>query len=51
MPAIYDLANRGLAPARLRARWASPAATGSDQDFEQVVHEAVKAGARCTPFR
>ncbi|MDP9398679.1 MAG: glucose-6-phosphate dehydrogenase [Actinomycetota bacterium] len=49
MPAIYDLANRGLLPPGFaligfaRRDWA-------DQDFEQVVHDAVKAHAR-TPFR
>ena len=49
MPAIYDLANRGLLPSGFalvgfaRRDWA-------DQDFEQVVHDAVKAHAR-TPFR
>ncbi|GAA3874688.1 glucose-6-phosphate dehydrogenase [Saccharothrix violaceirubra] len=49
MPAIYDLANRGLLPPGFalvgfaRRDWA-------DQDFMQVVHEAVKEHAR-TPFR
>ncbi len=49
MPAIYDLANRGLLPPGFaltgfaRRDW-------SDQDFGQVVHEAVQAHAR-TPFR
>ncbi|WP_424186022.1 glucose-6-phosphate dehydrogenase [Actinokineospora sp. G85] len=49
MPAIYDLANRGLLPPGFslvgfaRRDWA-------DQDFGQVVHEAVKQHAR-TPFR
>jgi glucose-6-phosphate 1-dehydrogenase len=49
MPAIYDLANRGLLPPGFaltgfaRRDWA-------DQDFGHVVHEAVKAHAR-TPFR
>ncbi len=49
MPAIYDLANRGLLPPGFalvgfaRREWA-------DQDFAQVVHGAVKAHAR-TPFR
>ncbi|GAA4032513.1 glucose-6-phosphate dehydrogenase [Allokutzneria multivorans] len=49
MPAIYDLANRGLLPPGFaltgfaRREWA-------DQDFEQVVYEAVKQHAR-TPFR
>ncbi|MFB9903814.1 glucose-6-phosphate dehydrogenase [Allokutzneria oryzae] len=49
MPAIYDLANRGLLPPGFalvgfaRREWA-------DQDFEQVVYEAVKKHAR-TPFR
>jgi glucose-6-phosphate 1-dehydrogenase len=49
MPAIYDLANRGLLPPGFslvgfaRRDWA-------DQDFEKVVHDAVKEHAR-TPFR
>ena len=49
MPAIYDLANRGLLPPGFslvgfaRRDWA-------DQDFGQVVHDAVKQHAR-TPFR
>jgi len=49
MPAIYDLANRGLLPPGFslvgfaRRDWA-------DQDFGQVVYEAVKKHAR-TPFR
>ncbi|TQM04017.1 glucose-6-phosphate dehydrogenase [Pseudonocardia kunmingensis] len=49
MPAIYDLANRGLLPPGFaltgfaRRDWAS-------QDFGQVVYEAVKQHAR-TPFR
>ncbi len=49
MPAIYDLANRGLLPPGFslvgfaRRDWA-------DQDFMQVVHDSVKAHAR-TPFR
>jgi glucose-6-phosphate 1-dehydrogenase len=49
MPAIYDLANRGLLPPGFaltgfaRRDWA-------DQDFAQVVHDAVKAHAR-TEFR
>jgi len=48
MPAIYDLANRGLLPPGFslvgfaRRDWAT-------QDFGQVVHEAVKRYAR-TPF-
>ena len=48
MPAVYDLANRGLLPPGFalvgfaRREWA-------DQDFEQVVYEAVKQNAR-TPF-
>src|SRR3546814_7289654 len=48
MPAVYDLANRGLLPPGFglvgfaRREW-------SDQDFEQVVLDAVKAYAR-TPF-
>jgi glucose-6-phosphate 1-dehydrogenase len=49
MPAIYDLANRGLLPPGFaltgfaRRDWAS-------QDFGEVVHDAVKQYAR-TPFR
>src|SRR3712207_6128703 len=49
MPAIYDLANRGLLPPGFalvgfaRRDWA-------DQDFAQVVHDSVKEHAR-TPFR
>ena len=49
MPAIYDLANRGLLPPGFslvgfaRRDWA-------DQDFMQVVHDAVKEHSR-TPFR
>ena len=49
MPAVYDLANRGLLPPGFglvgfaRRDWA-------DQDFSEVVYEAVKAHAR-TPFR
>lgn len=48
MPAVYDLANRGLLPPGFalvgfaRREWA-------DQDFEKVVYEAVKQYAR-TPF-
>ena len=49
VPAIYDLANRGLLPPGFslvgfaRRDWA-------DQDFAQIVHDAVKAHAR-TEFR
>ncbi|MEU6654605.1 glucose-6-phosphate dehydrogenase [Streptomyces sp. NPDC046900] len=49
MPAVYDLANRGLLPPGFslvgfaRRDWA-------DQDFAEVVHEAVKEHSR-TPFR
>src|SRR5215203_4499826 len=49
MPAIYDLANRGLLPPGFalvgfaRRDWA-------DQDFEKVVHDSVKQYAR-TEFR
>jgi glucose-6-phosphate 1-dehydrogenase len=49
MPAIYDLANRGLLPPGFaltgfaRREWAN-------EDFAQVVYEAVKEHAR-TPFR
>lgn len=48
MPAVYDLANRGLLPPGFalvgfaRRDW-------EDQDFEKVVHEAVEKYAR-TPF-
>ncbi|HEV2376719.1 MAG TPA: glucose-6-phosphate dehydrogenase [Streptosporangiaceae bacterium] len=48
MPAVYDLANRGLLPPGFslvgfaRRNWA-------DEDFEQVVYQAVKENAR-TPF-
>ncbi|HYO32485.1 MAG TPA: glucose-6-phosphate dehydrogenase [Nocardioidaceae bacterium] len=49
MPAVYDLANRGLLPPGFslvgfaRRDWAN-------QDFEQIVHDAVREYAR-TPFR
>src|SRR5690625_7137865 len=49
MPAVYDLANRGLLPPSFaltgfaRRDW-------TDEDFEKVVHDAVKEHAR-TPFR
>ena len=44
MPAVYDLANRGLLPPGF-------ALTGfARRDFAQVVHDAVKENAR-TPFR
>ena len=49
MPAVYDLANRGLLPPGFslvgfaRREWA-------DQDFAQIVHDAIKEYAR-TPFR
>src|SRR4051794_17774128 len=49
MPAIYDLANRGLLPPGFalvgfaRRDW-------DTEDFAEVVHQAVKANAR-TPFR
>jgi len=49
LPAIYDLANRGLLPPGFslvgfaRRDWA-------DEDFAQVTHDAVKAHSR-TPFR
>lgn len=49
MPAVYDLANRGLLPPSFaltgfaRRDW-------DNEDFEQVVHDAVKKYAR-TPFR
>ncbi|MFV2142851.1 MULTISPECIES: glucose-6-phosphate dehydrogenase [Isoptericola] len=49
MPAVYDLANRGLLPPGFaltgfaRREW-------DDQDFCEIVHDAVKEHAR-TPFR
>jgi len=49
MPAVYDLANRGLLPPGFslvgfaRRDWA-------DQDFAQIVHDSVREYAR-TPFR
>jgi len=49
MPAVYDLANRGLLPPGFalvgfaRREWGDP-------EFERVVHDAVKENAR-TPFR
>ena len=49
MPAVYDLANRGLLPPGFslvgfaRREW-------QDEDFAQEVHDAVKEHAR-TPFR
>ncbi|MEV6107991.1 glucose-6-phosphate dehydrogenase [Streptomyces sp. NPDC051940] len=49
MPAVYDLANRGLLPPGFslvgfaRREW-------ENEDFAQVVHDAVKEHAR-TPFR
>ena len=49
LPAIYDLANRGLLPPGFslvgfaRRDWA-------DDDFARITHDAVKAHAR-TPFR
>jgi len=49
LPAIYDLANRGLLPPGFslvgfaRRNWA-------DEDFARLTHDAVKAHAR-TPFR
>ncbi len=49
MPAIYDLANRGLLPPNFalvgfaRRDW-------EDQDFAQIVHDAVSEHSR-TPFR
>ncbi|WP_121710995.1 glucose-6-phosphate dehydrogenase [Streptomyces sp. E5N91] len=49
MPAVYDLANRGLLPPGFslvgfaRRDW-------EDQDFAEVVHDAVREHAR-TPFR
>ncbi|MBF6354312.1 glucose-6-phosphate dehydrogenase [Nocardia higoensis] len=49
MPAIYDLANRGLLPPGF-ALVGFARRDYADEDFAQVVLEAVKANAR-TPFR
>ena len=49
MPAVYDLANRGLLPPGF-ALFGFGRRDWSDQDFEKVVHDAVKQYAR-TPFR
>src|ERR1700709_1713146 len=49
MPAIYDLANRGLLPPGFgRVGFARRAWAG--EDFADVVHDAVREHAR-TPFR
>jgi len=49
IPAVYDLANRGLLPAGFVLLGFSRRDWG-DEDFEQVAQEAARAGAR-TPFR
>jgi glucose-6-phosphate 1-dehydrogenase len=49
MPAIYDLANRGLLPPGFSLTGFARREWGRE-DFEQVVHDAVKEHAR-TPFR
>ncbi|WP_442941807.1 glucose-6-phosphate dehydrogenase [Nocardia sp. NBC_00416] len=49
MPAIYDLANRGLLPPGF-ALVGFARREMSDQDFGEIVHDAVRAHAR-TPFR
>src|SRR5690606_21790977 len=48
MPAVYDLANRGLLPPGL-ALVGFARRDREDQDFEKVVHDSVKQYAR-TPF-
>ena len=48
MPAIYDLANRGLLPPGFAPGRASPAATGPTRTSPQIVHDV---GARRTPGR
>jgi glucose-6-phosphate 1-dehydrogenase len=49
MPAVYDLANRGLLPPGF-GLVGFARRDYSDQDFEKVVHDSVKEYAR-TPFR
>jgi glucose-6-phosphate 1-dehydrogenase len=49
MPAVYDLANRGLLPPGF-ALVGFARRDYSDQDFAQIVHDSVKEHAR-TPFR
>ena len=49
MPAIYDLSNRGLLPPGF-ALVGFARRTWADEDFMQVVHDAVKEHSR-TPFR
>ena len=49
MPAIYDLANRGLLPPGFGLVGFARREWGRD-DFERVVHDAVAQNAR-TPFR
>ena len=49
MPAVYDLANRGLLPPGF-GLVGFARRDYSDQDFEKVVHDSVKDYAR-TPFR
>jgi glucose-6-phosphate 1-dehydrogenase len=48
MPAVYDLANRGLLPGFALVGFARR--DWEDQDFAQVVHDSVRQYAR-TPFR
>src|ERR1700747_619024 len=49
MPALYDLANRGLLPPGF-SFVVFPRRDWEDEDFAQVTYEAVKENAR-TPFR
>src|SRR5215207_8378478 len=49
MPAVYDLANRGLLPPGF-ALVGFARRDFSNQDFAQIVHDSVKEHAR-TPFR
>ena len=49
MPAIYDLANRGLLPAGF-SLVGFARRDGADQDFAKVVYDSVRTHAR-TPFR
>jgi glucose-6-phosphate 1-dehydrogenase len=49
LPAIYDLANRGMLPPGFSLVGFARRAWG-DEDFAQLTHDAVKAHAR-TPFR
>src|SRR3981189_1949416 len=49
MPAIYDLANRGLLPPTF-SLIGFGRRDGADEDFAKIVYDAVQAHAR-TPFR